>query len=140
MLSADLLKARKPRRCGNPTGVTSRPLQRCRAISTKASLVSNQRGEVVVHRLATAPAPAYNIRRARLKTPMLRAIGPRARLRQLLSWASGFKHLACAVAHPCDADALGAVLEDSTLGLVEPILLRPRARVHDQANKVDKVD
>jgi len=95
--------------------------------------VSNQRGEAVLHGLATVLAPAYKIRRPRLNTPMLQVIDPRARLRQLLSWASGFKRVACAVAHPCDADALGAALEASTLGLIEPILVGPRARMHDLA-------
>ena len=96
--------------------------------------VSNQRGEPVLHGLATVLAPEYKIRRPRLKAPVLQVIDPRARLRHLLAWASSFKRVACAVAHPCDAEALGAALEASALGLITPILVGPRSRLHDLAD------
>jgi len=99
--------------------------------------VTNQRGEAVLHGLATVLAPEYKIRRPRLKAPVLQVIDPRARLRQLLSWASSFACLRCAVAHPCDADALGAALEAASLGLIEPILVGPKARLLDLAASLE---
>jgi phosphate acetyltransferase len=41
--------------------------------------------------------------------------------------ARSLPKLKVAVAHPCDATSLGAVVEATELGLIEPILVGPQA-------------
>ncbi|MBP7131542.1 MAG: bifunctional enoyl-CoA hydratase/phosphate acetyltransferase [Aquabacterium sp.] len=36
----------------------------------------------------------------------------------------------CAVVHPCDQDSLGGAMEAAKLGLIEPVLVGPQARIH----------
>ncbi|GJD79422.1 phosphate acetyltransferase [Methylobacterium gregans] len=48
---------------------------------------------------------------------------------RLIARARAQPPLQVAVVHPCDESALGAVLEAAALGLVEPVLLGPRARI-----------
>jgi phosphate acetyltransferase len=43
-----------------------------------------------------------------------------------------------AVAHPCDATSLGAVVEATELGLIEPILVGPQARIRAAAQAFGK--
>ncbi len=49
--------------------------------------------------------------------------------RRLITSAQALPRLKVAVAHPCDAASLGAALEALELGLVEPILVGPQARI-----------
>ncbi|SDB30749.1 phosphate acetyltransferase [Belnapia rosea] len=48
---------------------------------------------------------------------------------RLIARAAGGALIACAVAHPCDAASLGAALEAAEQGLLQPILVGPRARI-----------
>jgi phosphate acetyltransferase len=48
---------------------------------------------------------------------------------RLLAAAKSLPKLKVAVAHPCDAASLDAVLEAAELGLIEPILVGPRAKI-----------
>ncbi|MFS8037059.1 phosphate acetyltransferase [Xanthobacter sp. AM11] len=48
---------------------------------------------------------------------------------RLVTSAQALPRLKVAVAHPCDAAALGAALEAADLGLIEPILVGPPGRI-----------
>jgi phosphate acetyltransferase len=48
---------------------------------------------------------------------------------RLIAAAQALPRLKVAVAHPCDEAALGAALEAAALGIVEPILVGPQAKV-----------
>jgi len=48
---------------------------------------------------------------------------------RLMAAARALPRLKVAVAHPCDAAALGAAIEAAELGLIEPILVGPPARL-----------
>jgi phosphate acetyltransferase len=48
---------------------------------------------------------------------------------RLVAAAQAVQRLKVAVAHPCDAASLGAVFEAVELGLIEPILVGPQARI-----------
>ena len=63
-----------------------------------------------------------------------------ARYARLIAAAREFPPLKVAVAHPCDAAALGAALEAAELGLIEPILVGPRARIEAAAAQVNGAD
>ncbi|MER2266739.1 phosphate acetyltransferase [Methylobacterium oxalidis] len=52
---------------------------------------------------------------------------------RLIAAARALPKLRVAVAHPCDEAALGAALEAADLGIVEPILVGPRAKVEAAA-------
>src|SRR5690349_8427398 len=63
-----------------------------------------------------------------------------ARYARLIAAAREFPPLKVAVAHPCDAAALGAALEAAELGLIEPILVGPRARIEAAAAQIKGAD
>ena len=48
---------------------------------------------------------------------------------RLVATAQSLPKLKVAVAHPCDAASLGAVFEAVELGLIEPILVGPQAKI-----------
>jgi len=54
---------------------------------------------------------------------------PHANYRKLITVAQALPKLKVAVAHPCDAASLGAALEAAELGLIEPVLVGPPARI-----------
>jgi phosphotransacetylase len=47
----------------------------------------------------------------------------------LLARTAGLKPLATAIAHPCDAGAIGAAVEAAEAGLIDPILVGPKAKI-----------
>ncbi|MBT9292767.1 phosphate acetyltransferase [Prosthecodimorpha staleyi] len=49
--------------------------------------------------------------------------------RQLIAAAQATRRLATAVVHPCDAVSLEAAVEAAGMGLIEPILVGPRAKI-----------
>jgi len=51
----------------------------------------------------------------------------------LLARCRGLAAVPTAVAHPCDAHALGAAVEAAELGLIEPILVGPEAKIRQAA-------
>jgi phosphate acetyltransferase len=57
---------------------------------------------------------------------------------RLIATAQSLPKLRVAVAHPCDAASLDAVLEAVELGLIEPILVGPQSKVTAAAQALDK--
>jgi phosphate acetyltransferase len=57
---------------------------------------------------------------------------------RLVAAAQAVQRLKVAVAHPCDAASLGAVFEAVELGLIEPILVGPQARIAAAAAALKK--
>lgn len=57
---------------------------------------------------------------------------------RLVAVAQSLPRLKVAVAHPCDAASLGAVFEASELGLIEPILVGPQAKIAAAAQALGK--
>src|SRR4029450_12330870 len=53
---------------------------------------------------------------------------------RLLAAAKALPRLRVAVAHPCDATALGATLEAASLGIIDPILVGPHGKIDATAN------
>lgn len=79
----------------------------------------------VTHMTSTTPAC----------TPNTGGFDARARFEALLALGAGVDPVRCAVAHPCDAGSLEAALRARQLGLMEPVLVGPRARLEALARQ-----
>ena len=99
---------------------------------------TNQDGELVISGTAYVRAPAEKVRRPRVELPEVQ-LSRHARFRALLAATAGREPLATAVAHPCDANALGAAVEAALAGLITPILVGPKPKIL-KAAEVAKVD
>ena len=88
----------------------------------------NQNGQAVISGTALVRAPTEKVRRPRVELPEIR-LSRHERFRALLAETAGHEPLATAVAHPCDANAIGAVVEAAHAGLIAPILIGPKAKI-----------
>lgn len=88
----------------------------------------NQEGRRVITGAAEVEAPAEKVCRPQVELPDVR-LNRHQRFRSLLARASGQAPAIVAVAHPCDAASLGAVVEMAAAGLVVPILVGPQAKL-----------
>ncbi len=90
----------------------------------------NADGETVVSGVATVVAPAERIERSRGALPHVRIeLSQGDDLTRLLQNVRPLGRLKVAVVHPCDAVSLSAALDASGAGLIEPVLVGPRARI-----------
>lgn len=92
----------------------------------------NQGRKTVTAGVAIVLAPIEKKRLPRTEMPQVR-IADHLRFHTLMSRASGGKPIATAVAHPCDAIALGGVIDAAQAGLIAPILIGPRSRIETLA-------
>jgi phosphotransacetylase/acyl dehydratase len=99
---------------------------------------TNQSGQLVISGIAHVRAPIEKVRRPRVELPDVR-LSRHERFRALLAEAAGHEPLATAVAHPCDANAIGAAVEAAQAGLIVPILVGPKAKIL-KAAEAAKVD
>ncbi len=88
----------------------------------------DQANERVIEGTARVRAPTVKIRLPRLEPPEIR-LSRHERLRSLLIECAGLPPMITAIAHPCDADSLGAAVEAARAGLIEPILVGPRHKI-----------
>jgi phosphotransacetylase/acyl dehydratase len=88
----------------------------------------DQAGETVIEGTARVRAPTEKIRLPRLELPEIR-LSRHERFRSLLIECAGLPPMTTAIAHPCDADSLGAAVEAARAGLIEPILVGPRPKI-----------
>src|SRR5262249_55118092 len=66
-----------------------------------------------------------------------KADGPRERYDRLVRAAQRLPPVRTAVAHPCDQISIEGVAEAAELGLLDPILVGPPARIRDAARQAD---
>ncbi len=99
---------------------------------------ANQNGELVISGTAYVRAPREKVRRPRVELPGVQ-LSRHERFRTLLADAAGGEPLTTAVAHPCDANALGAAVEAARAGLIAPILVGPKAKIL-KAAEAAKID
>jgi phosphate acetyltransferase len=62
-----------------------------------------------------------------------KASGPRERYDRLVRAAQRLPPVKTVVAHPCDQISIEGVVEAAELGLLDPILVGPPARIHEAA-------
>ncbi|WP_171212991.1 bifunctional enoyl-CoA hydratase/phosphate acetyltransferase [Ruegeria sp. HKCCA5839] len=99
-------------------------------------LCTNGDDKPVIVGQAIVIAPAKKIRRPRVTMPDLVLHRRGATYDRLLSAAQRLPTLPTAVVHPCDASSLEGALSARELGVLEPILVGPRDRIHDVADSV----
>ena len=79
---------------------------------------------------ATVVAPTERIERPRGTLPQVRiSLAQGDDLVRLLQYVRPLGKLKMAVVHPCDALSLSAALDARAAGLIEPVLIGPRARL-----------
>ena len=98
-------------------------------------LVVNQRGEPVVKGTAKVLAPTQKVRLPRLHAPQIQLHDPEARFKDLLALGNGLPRVRCAVVHPCDSGSLSGALDSARAGIIEPVLIGPRSRIHAVAEE-----
>ena len=102
---------------------------------------TNQDGRTVISGQATVIAPTERIERARGTLPQVRiALAQGDDLVRLLQYVRPLGKLTMAVVHPCDSVSLSAALDARAAGLIEPVLIGPRARILAVAEEVGVED
>jgi phosphotransacetylase/acyl dehydratase len=92
----------------------------------------DQAGEPVIDGTVRVRAPTEKIRLPRVELPDIR-LSRHERFRALITECAGLPPMTTAIAHPCDADSLGAAVEAARAGLIEPILVGPRHKIEKAA-------
>jgi len=97
---------------------------------------TNQDGQRVISGEATVLAPTERIERSRGTLPQVRIeVAQDNDLVRLLQYVRPLGRLKMAVVHPCDAVSLSAALDAHAAGLIEPVLIAPRARLEAVAKQ-----
>ncbi len=97
---------------------------------------TNQDGETVISGEATVIAPAERIERPRGTLPQVRvSLQHGDELVRVLEYVKPLGRIKVAVVHPCDEVSLSAALDARTAGVIEPVLIGPRARLEALAQK-----
>lgn len=91
----------------------------------------NQHGIPVIEGSVEVLAPPQRLVYPRSSLPEVRQLDSNGK--SLLERAKALGVISVAVVHPCDALSLGAALEARKEGLIEPVLVAPRARLEDIA-------
>ncbi len=94
---------------------------------TLACRGTNQHGDVVIEGQATVRAPAERITRPVDALPVLPDTDDA--MPTLMTLVRGLAPIRVAVAHPCDALSIGGPLDARAAGLIEPVLIGPRAKM-----------
>ncbi|MCC6173409.1 MAG: bifunctional enoyl-CoA hydratase/phosphate acetyltransferase [Gammaproteobacteria bacterium] len=95
----------------------------------------NQHGTSVIDGEARVLAPVERIERASATLPEVRFATVADGSRRLLEYARSLGTVRMAVVHSCDALSLGGVLDARAAGLIEPVLVAPRARLEIAARE-----
>ncbi len=95
---------------------------------TLACHATNARGETVIEGEATVLAPTDRIEHAAATLPEVR-LRTADGLPRLLEHVRALGPIRTAVVHPCDQLSLGGALDARAAGLIEPVLVAPRARL-----------
>ena len=96
----------------------------------------NQDGKTVIAGEATVLAPTERIERPRNALPQVRiALQHGDDLVRLLQLVKPLGRIRMAVVHPCDAVSLSAALDARAAGLIDPVLVGPRARLESVARE-----
>ena len=107
------------------------PGKRC---VTLACSCTNQDGKRVIEGEAQVIAPDERIERPRTALPEIRLdVAGNDGLERLLAHVAQMEPIRVAVVHPCDALSLSGAIDARDAGLIEPVLVGPRARIEAAA-------
>jgi phosphate acetyltransferase/phosphate butyryltransferase len=94
----------------------------------------NQDGQTIISGEAVVAAPTERIERPRSTLPQVRiTLSHGDDLTRLLQYVRPLGRLKMAAVHPCDAVSLSATVDAHAAGLIEPVLVGPRARLQEVA-------
>jgi len=129
------LKFLRPVRVGDTLTITATVAARdeARKRLTLACTCTNQAGEAVIEGEASVLAPTEKIERAAATLPEVRINAAGDGLPRLLAHVKPLGAIRVAVVHPCDALSLGGAMDACRAGLIEPVLVGPRAKVEAAA-------
>jgi phosphotransacetylase/acyl dehydratase len=97
---------------------------------------TNQEGKTIITGEATVLAPTERIERPRGTLPQVRvSLQHGDELVRVLQYVKPLGRIKVAVAHPCDPVSLSAALDARTAGVIEPVLIGPRARLESIAQE-----
>ena len=100
-------------------------------------LCTNQEGETVISGEARVLAPAERIERPRSTLPQVRIeLTQGDDLVRLMQYVRPLGRIRVAVVHPCDDVSLSAALDAHAAGLIDPVLIGPRARIEAVAKNI----
>ena len=102
---------------------------------TLACLGVNAKGEHVIEGEAVVLAPTERVEWARTTLPEMRLRTAHVDERQLIDRARRCGSIRVAVVHPCDELSLSAALDARAAGLIEPVLVAPRAKLQAVAKR-----
>lgn len=124
------LRFRAPVRVGDTlvVSVTVTARDSARHIITLACVCTNQNGVPVIDGEATVLAPTERIERVSATLPEVR-IRTGGGLQRLIERVRPLGRIRMAVVHPCDPVSLAGAFEASAAGMIEPVLVGPRARL-----------
>ena len=132
------LRFKAPVRLGDVLRVSVRAMEKDdqRHQITFACHCENQHGDSVIEGEARVLAPTKKISRPRALLPRVR-LTERGRLHEILTAADHPEAMPTAVVHPVDESAVRGAVESATQGLIIPVLVGPKAKVHLAAEKAD---
>jgi len=96
-------------------------------------LALNQRGETVFTGTASVIAPTEKKIQERMALPELKATRGHHVFEDLIERCATLRAVSVAVCHPCDEVSLRGPVEAAERGLIEPILVGPRAKIESVA-------
>lgn len=96
---------------------------------TLACACINQDGKTAIEGEAVVIAPAERIERPRSVLPEVRLSPGQGGLARLLDYVRPLGPIKVAVVHPCDETSLKSALDARDAGLIEPLLVAPRAKL-----------
>jgi phosphate acetyltransferase/phosphate butyryltransferase len=113
---------------------------RCREEATRRLVLeckcTKQDGEMVISGEVTVIAPTERIERQRGTLPQVRmSLQHGEDLVRLLQYVRPLGRVKMAVVYPCDPISLSAALDARAAGLIEPVLIGPRARLQAAAEQ-----
>ena len=109
------------------------PGKRC---VTLACSCTNQDGKRVIEGDAQVIAPDERIERPRTALPEIRLdVAGNDGLERLLAHVAPLEPIRVAVVHPCDALSLAGAIDARDAGLIDPVLVGPRARIEAAAEE-----
>ncbi|MEW5835096.1 MAG: bifunctional enoyl-CoA hydratase/phosphate acetyltransferase [Pseudomonadota bacterium] len=89
----------------------------------------DQAGQCAIQGEALVLAPVEKIVRPRATLPEVRLTRGNDGVQRLLDYVKPLGAIRMAVVHPCDESSLGGAVDAYRAGLIEPVLVAPRARI-----------
>jgi len=93
----------------------------------------NQRGETVIEGDAEVFAPTERIEHARSTLPEVRLVAGDNAAQRLLDYVRPLGRIRVAIVHPCNDVSLAGPMDARAAGLIEPVLIGPRAKIEGVA-------